>query len=250
MNRVMESLDVDFRQESLAPQSKPQKSKSRVMKSIRVLLADDHPVVRWGLTCCLADRQEVAVIGEASDGLEAVQKAKELSPDVVLMDIDMPKLNGLSATEVLRRENPEVKVLLLSMHPYERHMSRILRSGARGFLLKDTQPADVVTAICKVAAGETCFSPGVAQQALNHFAYSRGGESAGRALSNREREVLIGIAEGLGNKDIAERLGISARTVETHRGHIMRKLDIRSIAGLTRFAVATGLIVLKQPGEH
>ncbi len=246
MNRATASSDRGPNPSRLAPAH----SQTVETRAIRVLLVDDHPVVRWGLSCCLASHQNLEVIGEAADGLEAVRKTKELSPDVVLMDIDMPALNGLSATEILRRENPDVKVLLLSMHPYAGHMSRILQSGARGFLLKDTRPADVIAAICRVAAGETCFSPGVAQQALNHFADSRGSQLEGKALSPRECEVLIGIAEGLGNKDIGLRLAISARTVETHRGHIMRKLNIRSIAGLTRFAVSHGLVVLQQKSNH
>ena len=131
----------------LSETSKPDRAR------IRVLLADDHPVVRWGLSCFMAPHTELAVIGEAANGIEAVHKTKELHPDVVLMDIDMPELNGLAATEILRRENPLVKVLLLSMHPYTGQMARILQSGARGFLLKDTPPAEVVAAICKVISG-------------------------------------------------------------------------------------------------
>jgi DNA-binding NarL/FixJ family response regulator len=224
----------------LSETSKPDRAR------IRVLLADDHPVVRWGLSCFMAPHTELAVIGEAANGIEAVHKTKELHPDVVLMDIDMPELNGLAATEILRRENPLVKVLLLSMHPYTGQMARILQSGARGFLLKDTPPAEVVAAICKVAEGETCFSPDAAQQALKQFANSRGSLPQIRSLSQREREVLTGIAEGLSNKTIAARLGISARTIETHRGHIMHKLNIRSVAGLTRFAVSAGLVVVEK----
>ncbi len=211
---------------------------------MRVLLADDHPVVRWGLSSCMASNSRVLVVGEAASGTEAVRKAKQLSPDVVLMDIDMPEMNGLTATEILRRENPGIKVLLLSMHPYTGHMARVLQSGARGFILKDTPPAEIIAAICKVAAGETCFSPDVARSALSHFAQRQGAELGGRALSQRESEVLVGIAEGLSNKEIAARLGVSARTVETHRGHIMRKLHIHTIAGLTRYAVSEGLVVL------
>jgi two-component system nitrate/nitrite response regulator NarL len=214
-----------------------------------VLLVDDHPVVRWGLSCCIASHKRIVVIGEAADGTEAVRKAKELCPDVVLMDIEMPELNGLTATEILQRENPEIKVLLLSMHPWTGQTARILRSGARGFLLKNTPPAEVVTAIYKVASGATCFGTDLARQALNQLANSRGVGFHVEELSQREREVLIGIAEGLGNKEIARRLGISSRTVETHRCHIMKKLDIHSIAGLTRFAVSAGLVMLKQNSE-
>ncbi len=224
---------------------KPQIGQPRRAR-IRVLLVDDHPVVRWGLTCCLATSRDITVIGEAADGREALRKIEALSPDVVVMDIDMPQLNGLSATEIIRRKKPEVIVLLLSMHPYTNHMARIVHSGARGFLLKDARPEEIVAAIRKVVAGETCFSPDLAREAIRHFNYNPAVESAGKALSYREREVLIGIAEGLSNKQLAARLGISARTVETHRGHIMYKLNIRSVAGLTRFAVSRGLVILEE----
>jgi two-component system nitrate/nitrite response regulator NarL len=213
---------------------------------IRVLLADDHPVVRWGLSCFMASRPGLVVVGEAVNGLEAVRKAKELLPDVVVMDIDMPELNGIEATELLRQENPSTKVILLSMHPCSTQLPRILRSGARGFLLKNARPDDILAAIGKVAEGGTCFSQDIAQQALGHLAQSLERELEIKALSDREREVLVGIAEGLSNKQLAARLGISARTIETHRGHIMQKLNIRSIAGLTRFAVSQGLVIVER----
>lgn len=220
-------------------------SKPGGKRIVRVLLADDHPVVRWGLSCCLAPHEHLVVIGEAADGLEALRKSKELCPDVVLMDVDMPQLNGLAATEILHREHPEVKVLLFSMHSYKGHLSRILQSGARGFVLKDIKPSELVGAITRIAAGETCFSPDAAHHALSHFAHNRGGNSRS-VLTAREREVLSGIADGLSNKQLAARLGISARTIETHRNHIMHKLNIHTIAGLTRFAVAEGLVVFPQ----
>jgi DNA-binding NarL/FixJ family response regulator len=182
------------------------------------------------------------VVGEAADGLETLRKARALSPDVILMDIGMPELDGLEATEILHREQPLIKVLLLSMHPYNGHLMRILESGARGFMLKDARPADVIAAIRKIASGETCFSPEMAGQALKDYAQKNPSSPQLRLLTQREREVLVGIAEGFSNKDIASHLGISARTIETHRGHIMRKLQIRTIAGLTRFAVYEGLV--------
>jgi two-component system nitrate/nitrite response regulator NarL len=221
-------------------------SKPKAERTVRVLLADDHPVVRWGLSCYLAPQRHLEVIGEAGNGLEAVRKARQLSPDVILMDIGMPELNGLAATEILHRECPDIKVLLISMDPFKGQMPRILRSGARGFLLKDSQPAEMVAAIRKVAAGQTCFSPAVARQALKDLANTREAGANARLLSERERQVLVGIAEGFSNKNIAKHLSISARTIETHRGHIMRKLKIHSIAGLTRFAIAEGLVQIQQ----
>jgi DNA-binding NarL/FixJ family response regulator len=246
MNRVICSSDVGSRPAQLVPGLIPKTSNPGSTGRIRVLLADDHPVVRWGLSCCLAPRAGVVVVGEAANGVEAVRMAKELLPDVVLMDIDMPELNGLEAAELLRRESPASKVIFLSMHPYSTQLPRILRSGARGFLLKSALPDDIVASIVKVAAGGTCFSHDVAQQALGHLAQSLGGEIERKALSDREREVLIGIAEGLSNKQLAARLRISSRTVETHRGHIMHKLNIHTIAGLTRFAVSQGLVIVEK----
>jgi two-component system, NarL family, nitrate/nitrite response regulator NarL len=251
MNRVMVNLSANSSQRTLGP-AEPTRAAddSRRLGTIRVLLADDHPVVRWGMTCCLAPHPELMVVGEAADGVAAVRKAKEFCADVVLMDIEMPELNGLSATEILRRENPEVKVLLLSMYSYTGHMTRILQSGARGFLLKNTPPAEVVAAILTVARGGTCFGADMARQVLNQFANTRGSAFDDKGLSQREREVLIGIAEGLGNKEIGALLGISARTVETHRTHVMQKLRIHSVAGLTRYAVGAGLVILKPSDDN
>jgi two-component system, NarL family, nitrate/nitrite response regulator NarL len=213
-------------------------------KTIRVLLADDHPVVRKGLSSCLAQVPQVEIIAEATNGQEALRKAKELSPDIVLMDIDMPLLNGLTAADILRKENPGIKVLILSMHNDSDYVMRILQSGARGYVLKGAPTEELMNAIETIRGGDTYFSQDVARLALNQFVRGQGEGPHTSQISAREREVLIAIAEGLSNKEIACRLGVGVRTVETHRERIMRKLNIHSIAGLTKFAIAKGLVPL------
>jgi two-component system nitrate/nitrite response regulator NarL len=215
-------------------------------KPIRILLVDDHPVVRKGLSSYLSNYGQVSIIGEASDGQEALRKARELSPDLVLMDIDMPRMNGLTAADTLRKENPKIKVLVLSMYSDTDNVLRILQSGARGFVLKQAPTDDLIKAIESINSGETFFSPDVARVAINQFV--RGGREGAQSgqVSNREREVLVAIAEGLSNKEIACRLGVGVRTIETHRERIMRKLNIHSVAGLTKFAIAKGLIPLQK----
>jgi DNA-binding NarL/FixJ family response regulator len=188
----------------------------------------------------------MTIVGEAFDGQDALRKARQLVPDVVLMDIDMPLLNGLTAADILRKENPSIKVLILSMHNDSDYVMRILQSGARGYVLKQAPTADLLKAIQSVHAGETFFSPDVARLALNQFVRGPGEGPHTGQISAREREVLIAIAEGLSNKEIACRLGVGVRTVETHRERIMRKLDIHSIAGLTKFAIAKNLIPLQR----
>jgi two-component system nitrate/nitrite response regulator NarL len=231
---------------SLQWNSLPQNTTLQTHKpnTIRLLLVDDHPVVRRGLSSCLALSEQVQVIGEAVDGREAIQKAKDLTPDIVLMDIDMPQINGLTATEMMRRENPNLKVLILSMHHHPEYVLRILQSGARGYVLKEASPEELLRAIETVHKGETFFSSDVARIALNQFVQGPGEGPRATQLSNRESEVLVAIAEGLSNKEIACRLGVGVRTVETHRERIMRKLNIHSVAGLTKFAIAKGLITL------
>lgn len=209
---------------------------------IRVLLADDHPVVRQGITSCLSKQQNITIIGQAFDGRDALRKAKELRPDLVLMDIDMPNMSGLTAADILRRENPGIKVLILSMHNHSEYVLRILQSGARGYVLKNAPAEELVRAIETVYGGDSYFSNEVARVALNQFVRGGGEGPQATQVSNREREVLVAIADGLSNKEIACRLGVGVRTVETHRERIMRKLNIHSIAGLTRFAIQKGLI--------
>ncbi len=231
------------------PAAAPASPRGTARTKIRVLLVDDHPVVRKGIMSVLSQQADLEVVGEAGDGQEGLRKAKELKPDLVLMDIDMPRLNGLTATEILHRENPGIKVLVLSMHSQADFVMRILQSGARGYVLKAASAEELIKAIHSIQSGETFFSPEVARAALNQ--YVRGGSEGTEVnpISNREREVLIAIAEGLSNKEIASRLGVGVRTVETHRERIMRKLNIHSVAGLTRFAIQKGLIALQKGPE-
>jgi DNA-binding NarL/FixJ family response regulator len=214
---------------------------------IKILVVDDHPVVRKGITSCLARHENLLIVGEAAEGEEALRKARELSPDVILLDIDMPQMSGLAVTEVLRKELPNVKVLILSMHSSSEFVLRIIQAGARGYVLKEANPDDLARAIEGVHAGEVFFSPEVARVALNQFVRRDAeGDDSPRQLTSREREVLIAIAEGLSNKEIACRLGVGVRTVETHRERIMRKLNIHSVAKLTRYALSKGLVMLRE----
>jgi DNA-binding NarL/FixJ family response regulator len=216
---------------------------NKMKKRIKLLLVDDHPVVRKGISSCLARHEHLQIVGEAADGVEALKKARELMPDIVLMDIDMPEKDGLEVTELLRKELPKIKVLVLSMHSNTDYVMRIIQSGASGYILKEAPTEDLVRAIDIVNTGEAFFSPEVARVALNK--YVRGGaDDPAAQLTNREREVLVQIAEGLSNKEIANKLGVGVRTVETHRERIMRKLNIHSVAGLTKFAISKGLISL------
>lgn len=213
---------------------------------IRILLADDHPVVRMGISACLSQDQHLAIVGEAADGFETVTMAKALLPDIVLLDIDMPNMSGLTATEVLGKELKQVKVLILSMYQSSDYMLRTLQSGARGYVLKGASTEELVKAIELVHAGETFFSPEITRLALNHFVQGTGDGTGLAELTNREREVLALVADGFSNKDIASSLGLGVRTVETHREHIMRKLHVHNVAGLTRLAIANGLITVRE----
>jgi DNA-binding NarL/FixJ family response regulator len=219
---------------------------SAAKKTIKVLLVDDHPVVRKGLWSCLANKGRLRIVGEAADGSEAIRQARDLAPDVVLMDLSMPKMDGVAVTKTLRRESPEVKVLVLSMHNNRESVLRILQAGARGYVLKNAPPEELVRAIETVNRGEAFLSPDVARFALNDYVSSSSPDAPLTRLSSREREVLVHIAEGKSNKDTASRLGISVRTVETHRERIMRKLNVHSVAGLTKFAINHGLVSLDE----
>lgn len=215
-----------------------------VSARVRLLIVDDHPIVRKGIRLCLARHPQLEVVGEAGNGREALRRARELQPDIVLMDIDMPEMSGLAAAEWMHRDLPGVKVLILSMHSNTEFVLRIIQSGARGFVLKEAPAEELVRAIEIVHAGEAYFSADVARVALNQFVQSQRQPADVARLTSRENEVLTYIAEGLSNKEIASVLGVGIRTVETHRERVMRKLDIHSVAGLTRYALSKGLVSL------
>jgi two-component system nitrate/nitrite response regulator NarL len=213
---------------------------------IKVLIVDDHPVVRKGLWSCLSTKDTLKIVGEAVDGDDAIHKVRELLPDIVLMDLHMPKKDGLEVTDALRKEAPQVKVIILSMQGTRDSVLRIIKAGARGYVLKDAPTDELVRAIESVHGGEAFFSPPVAQIALNQYVTESDKGDPLTRLSEREREVLGLIAEGKSNKEIAMHLGIGVRTTETHRERIMRKLDIHSVAGLTKFAITHGIISLEE----
>jgi DNA-binding NarL/FixJ family response regulator len=213
---------------------------------IRLVLADDHPVARRGILSCLQRRPNLQVVGEAADGQEALNKVRALLPDILLTDIDMPHLSGLALTEALRNELPNLKVLMLSMHTDTDFVLRCIAAGANGYLFKQASPDEFVQAIEAVHSGQSFFSPEVASTVLNRMVRGNGQGPDLATLTNREREVLTQIAEGLSSKEIASRFNIGTRTVETHREHLMRKLDLHNTAHLTRFAVAKGLITVPE----
>jgi len=220
-----------------------------VMQKLKVMIVDDHPVVRKGLQMCLARQDRIKIVGEACDGDEALRKARELAPDIILMDISMPGMNGLAVTELLRKEVPNVKVLILTMHNNREYIFRIIQAGAHGYVSKGAAPDELVRAIQAVCDGEPFFSPEVARAALSQFVSSGGKKEPFAQLTQREREVLALIADGQSNKEIANQLGIGVRTIETHRERIMRKLGIHTIAGLTRFAIMSGVVSLDEPSD-
>ncbi len=214
--------------------------------AIKVLLADDHKIVREGLRFILEMEPEINVVAEAANGRMAVQLALEVVPDVAVIDIAMPEMNGIEATRRILCEKPDIKVLTLSMHSARRFVEEALSVGAKGYLLKDCASEELVRAIHTVAAGETYLSPKVADMIVKDYMKRLpGSQSPARTLlSTREREVLQLIAEGHSTKEIAFTLDVSIKTIETHRQQIMKKLNLHSVAGLTRFAIQEGLTPL------
>jgi two-component system, NarL family, response regulator NreC len=209
-------------------------------KPTTIMLADDHAVVRQGFRMILAAQWDMEVVAEVSNGREAVEKAEELQPDICVMDVTMPELNGIEATRRLAKVSPKTRVLALSMHKDSVYVREILRAGAKGYLLKDSSETDFLKAVRAIAQGKGYLSPEVSDAVLDD--YRKHVTNPIDLLSTREREVLQMIAESKTNKDIANALNLSVYTIEAHRGRIMEKLNLHSIGELVRFSVRNGLI--------
>jgi DNA-binding NarL/FixJ family response regulator len=216
------------------------------MKRITVLLAEDHQIVREGFRSLLEHERDIEVVGEAESGREAVQLTRKLRPAVVVMDIAMPRLNGLEATRQIRKDFPDTKVVILSAHSDDAYVAQVTTLGAAGFLLKQTSSHDLAMAIREVQKGNIFFSPSISKRVRDRSGKSLDREGnfkkKNNRLSSREVEVLQLIAEGKPNKQVAAELGVSFKTVDKHRQHLMSKLDIHDVAGLTRYAIAEGII--------
>ena len=205
----------------------------------RVLLADDHALVRQGLMAYL-ERHGFQIVGEASDGQEAQELAEKTQPDVAILDVSMPVLNGIDAARELKKSSPKTKAILLTKHDEDQYVTEALRAGAKGFVLKSQAADDLVHAIREVCRGSVYVSPCIARTAVEAYLSKR--YTSADPLSGRERQVLQLVGEGLTTKDIASRLGISAKTAESHRTRLMKKLDIHETASLVRYAIRRGLI--------
>jgi DNA-binding NarL/FixJ family response regulator len=215
------------------------------MNSIRVLLADDHKLIRAGLRLVVDQQPDLSVVGEADDGRQAVELAKSLKPNVVVMDIGMPNLNGIEAARQIREIRPDAAIVMLSMHADEGYVLRALGAGARAYLVKDSATTDLVQAIHAVAEGKSFFSPAVSKVLLEDYVRKlrrSGAEDSYDLLSPREREILQLVAEGKSNKEIASLLNLSVYTVETHRAKIMQKLNLKGVPELILYAVRKGII--------
>jgi len=220
--------------------------------SLRILLVDDHEVVRRGLTVLLRARPDWEVCGEASNGREAVEKAQKLNPDIVILDVGMPQLNGLEATRQIVKARPETRVLILTLHDSDTLVQEVLNAGARGFLLKSDASRDLVTAIEALRNNKTYFTPKVAAMVLEGYLRKKSGdgteEPAPRAkLTPREREIVQLLAEGKSSREVADALGLSVKTAETHRANIMRKLNLHSVSDLVMYAVRNNIVHVVRP---
>jgi DNA-binding NarL/FixJ family response regulator len=215
------------------------------MKKLKVLLADDHSVMRTGLRALLERQPDLEIVGETSNGRETVEQAATLRPDVVVMDVAMPLLNGIEATRMIVSQLPSTAVVILSMHADESYVMRALKAGAKGYLLKDSAPADLISAIHAVSQSKSFFSPQVSRILAEDYVRvlkQKGAVDSYDLLTGREREILQLLAEGKANKEVASTLNISPYTVETHRSHILEKLNLHNPAELILYAVRKGLI--------
>ncbi len=221
--------------------------------SIHVFLADDHAVVRDGLRMLLEAGGDIKVVGHAADGLQAVREVNRIKPDVVVMDISMPKLDGIEAARRIRQTHPRIEIVILSVHSSSEHLFRALRAGAKGYLLKESAGEEVVKAVCAVYSGVRYFSPSITETMIQEFVQLRevaSEKSPLERLSSREHEILRLLAEGRSNPEIAEFLHISVKSVETYRSRMMQKLGIRDLAGLVKFAIQHGLTSLYRHGDE
>jgi two-component system, NarL family, response regulator NreC len=212
---------------------------------LKILLADDHTLVRQGLRRILEEQPDWQVVAETSDGRETVRQAIELVPDIAILDIGMPLMNGIEAARQIAKRAPGIRILILSMHADEVHITQAVQAGAMGYLLKDSADADLVKAVTAAAQGKSFFSPAAATVMLDDYRRSlteRGVSDRFDTLSDREREVFQLVAEGHSNRGIADLLFISPATVETHRAHILEKLDLHSVAEIVLYAVRRGVI--------
>ena len=214
--------------------------------ALRVLLVDDHALMREGLRSCLSGVPHLEVVGEAADGRTALESVRQLQPDLVLMDLNLPHLGGLPTTTAILRQSPQVRVIVLTVHHQREYVVESIAAGARGFLSKDVTSSELIRVIEKVGAGGTHFELEDTVQYLRHhhaLAAPKAPMATGKTLTAREQEVLRGVTNGESNRVIAARLGVGVRTVETYRQRLMRKLDIHTVAGLTRYALAHDLSV-------
>lgn len=214
-------------------------------KKIKIVIADDHGIVRKGLRLQLEQHVDFTVVAEASDGREAVRIAEELGPDIVIMDIAMPNLNGIQATSQIVKRNPHIGVIILSMHSDESYLTRSLAAGAKGYLLKDSAEVDLYRAVQVVSQGKPFFSPAIANTLLEDYMQhlqQRGLEDSYDLLTEREKEIFQMLAEGKSNKDVAQELNLSPYTVETHRTRIMQKLNLHSATDIVLYAVRKKII--------
>jgi DNA-binding NarL/FixJ family response regulator len=211
----------------------------------RIVIAEDHTILREGLRMLLSSNPAFEVVGEAQDGLEAIRSVESLKPDLILMDLSMPRMNGVGAIQEIKKLNPSTKILVLTVHKTEEHILTALKTGADGYILKDATHGELMLALDNIFSGRSYLSPGISEKVIEGYLEGRKSVKSSTSwdtLTQREREILKMIAEGYRNKDIADYLCISAKTVEKHRANLMKKLDLHSASSLTAFAMEKGLI--------